>query len=155
MSRLRPLASAAALVAAAAVGYSIPRPAAPARIAAPVCAKQTAVIDEAALRAALRAELGNLPRATANMAAAAPVATPPPAPSPAAAPSAEAASAFADAERLLDGALARHRWGSEEAHAFRQLLARVDSDSRTQLLSELAPAINDGRLELATSGMPF
>ena len=154
MSTLRPLAFAAALVAAGAVGYSIPRPAPPARIAPPVCARQVAVIDEAALRAALRAELANLPRTTANVAAAAPVAAPV-APPQAAVPSAEAVSALADAQHVLDGALARHRWGSDDARAFRQLLARVDDDGRQQLLSQLAPAINDGRLELATAGMPF
>jgi len=154
MSWLRPFAFAGALVAAALVGHAIPRAAPPPRIAAPICAPQPAVIDEVALRAAIRAELGNLPRATTNAATAAPVAAPT-APPRAALPDAAAASALADAQQLLDGALTRGRWGSDDASAFRRLLARVDSDGRTQLLSELAPAINDGRLELTTPGMPF
>lgn len=154
MSWLRPFAFAGALVAAALIGHAIPRAAPPPRIAAPICARQPAVIDEAALRAAIRAELGNLPRVTTNAATAAPVAAPT-APPPAALPDAAAASALADAQQLLDGALSRGRWGSDDASAFRRLLARVDGDGRTQLLSELAPAINDGRLELTAPGMPF
>ena len=150
---------AAGLVVAGAVGHALPR-GEPGRAPAPaLCAHVPGALDEAALRAAVRAELANLPRQTLPPA---PAPAPPPAaeaaraPDPAAPPHPDAARALADGHQLIADALGRRRWSADDRAALRVLLTEVDRQDGAELLGELVPAINDGRLEVATGGgAPF
>ena len=147
----------AALVAAGLVGHAIPHGAGPAaRVAGGECAHEPGGLDEARLRAVLRAELANLQRVPA-LPSSASVVTPAPAPAsrPEAEPRPQSARALADGHSVIAEALARRRWSSQDAIELRHLLPQLDPDARTELFAQLFPAINDGRLELATGGAPF
>ena len=145
----------AALLGAGLVGHAIPHGSEPAaRVARAECAHETGGLDEARLRAVLRAELASLQRAPVPPSTATVVA-PPPAPRPDPAPRPPSARALADGHSLIDEALGRRRWSTDDAAALRRLLPALDPDARTELFAQLFPAINDGRLELATGGAPF
>lgn len=157
MSVLRRSIYGVALVAAGLGGYAIPHGSQPAaRVAAEECAHEPGGLDEARLRAALRAELANLQRVPA-LPSSAPVVAPAPVPASRLAPEPhrQSARALADGHVLIDEALARRSWSSQDASALRQLLPQLDPDARTELFSQLFPAINEGRLELGTGGAPF
>ena len=70
-------------------------------------------------------------------------------------PRRETVRAIADGHRLIAEALARRHWGADDRAALRAVLAQVDRADGAALLGELVPAINDGRLEVATGGTPF
>lgn len=72
-----------------------------------------------------------------------------------AAPSPKAIAALEKGRELISQALSKQVWGDEQAGAFRLALAQVDEDGQAELLRELVPALNDGRIQVRTSGPPF
>ncbi|HXU72102.1 MAG TPA: hypothetical protein VN947_22370 [Polyangia bacterium] len=155
MTRPGWIAYASGLALAGALGYAVPRGERSVERPPATCAPRPSALDEVALRAAVRAELANLPRGVLAAATATAASGPVPAPTAAPPPRPEATRALGDGHRLLDDALARRRWSSDDRASFRALMAQVDGDGRAELLGELVPAINDGRLEVATGGTPF
>jgi hypothetical protein len=77
------------------------------------------------------------------------------APSEPAPPSAEALDAEQQANGIVETALARRTWTSEDALALRLLLGQVTAAQREDLLRTLVPAMNDGRVKNLASGAPF
>lgn len=155
------------LVAAALTGYllagrgSQPRKAA----LAPAPAAQLEALDRAALRAMLREELLALRDARPGEPAASSATSPAPTapvpaatdsePTPAAPPTREQDLQYESGRQILDGALARGTWTDADRAGFRGIIMTVTREQRLELLAELAPAINEGRLKLVTAGPPF
>lgn len=72
-----------------------------------------------------------------------------------AAPGPKAIAALEKGRELISQALSRQTWGDEQAGAFRLALVQLDADGQAELLRELIPALNDGRVQLRTSRPPF
>ena len=68
---------------------------------------------------------------------------------------ADANAAYADATQLLDTALGQGVWDDEDAAAIRALIVRMDAAQTDEVMGGLVTAINDQRLDVTTTGMPF
>ena len=158
MTRRGLAALAAIAIAGAAAGYlAAPAPAKPAPSGALVQAPVTHVeaLDREALRALLREELAALHVAIGEPA---PVVVTPERAAPALErepPTPEQDENHVVGRALLDDALARRSWTPEDAGRLRVVLASVSPEQRRELIRELIPALNEGRLQPTFSGPPF
>jgi hypothetical protein len=64
------------------------------------------------------------------------------------APGPEAIQAFDDANRLLDGALARRTWNDQDREALNRLAFALDPQSRDEIMHRLARSVNEGKLNV-------
>jgi hypothetical protein len=79
-----------------------------------------------------------------------------PAQAPESAPrTAEQEASLERAHAVIREAIARHRWGSDDAAALRRELAMVDAAGRDQLLGELFPALNRRELRVDRGVSPL
>lgn len=67
----------------------------------------------------------------------------------------EAMAALEKGHELISQAISKGTWGDEEARAFRNATLQLDKDGQVELLSELVPAINEGRIKVKTTRPPF
>jgi hypothetical protein len=67
----------------------------------------------------------------------------------------EALDAENGAQRLVERAFARKAWTQDDALAMRGYLGQVTGEQREDLLRQLLPAMNDGRIKVEPGGPPF
>jgi len=113
-------------------------------------------------RAELRRELAEDVRrvlaaqpATGALVAAAPASAEPASVEPAAPPSASAVAARETAHRVVADAVARGSWRPEDGQALRATMAELDQAAVSQLLGELARAVNTGQLQIVARDRPM
>jgi hypothetical protein len=103
-------------------------------------------IDPGAVRALVQGAV----RDEASRCATAPAQAPEPAPR-----TVEQEASLERGHAVIREAIARHRWGSDDAAALRRELAMVDAAGRDQLLGELFPALNRHELRVDRGVSPL
>ncbi|MFY0527048.1 hypothetical protein ACN28I_29210 [Archangium gephyra] len=105
--------------------------------------------------ASLRAELARLVREELHPEPRAPSAEPPPELPRAETPAPEQLPLIQDTQRLVDSALSARRWTDQDAEAFRRLAPHLPDAQRRALMQQVVVAINEGRIQMETRGLPF
>jgi hypothetical protein len=156
---------AALALAMAAAGYTVgvyrSAPAAPLSPKTERAADTERASLRAEIAAAVRGELAQLQSATLANAPIAPAASPPPAAKPSERDDAELAAtpsnpeARSRAEAIVNDAMHFARWTEHDRTILREQLAELHGDDWLAVTTPLAAAINNGKLVVETSGMPF